>query len=105
MEGDAMKIHAKEFRHSPGCPPYIRYEAAPGDDQEQGPSIWKFNLGWHFFLKPIGHDPVIIREFGGGWYLRETAHNGCDLGKRVAGPFPCRKAAIAAWKVLQILNN
>jgi len=95
-----MKIVEKCHDKGYGNPTHIRYEAEPGVAEGKGPAVWKFEKGWHFFLKPFAHDPIIIREFGGGWYLRAPSGNG--VGERVAGPFPCRKAAIAAWRLWQL---
>jgi len=83
-----------------GVTAYIRYDSGDGRPLEDEPGAWLFNTGWHFFLGPFEHDPIIVREATSGrWYLRW--HDGKKMRGRVAGPFPSRRAATAAWRILQ----
>lgn len=98
-----MKIIEKHRRSSPGMPVHIRYDMGDGREMAEQPQLCMFAMGWHFFVGNFSHNPVIIRETkaGGRWYLRAIDGMG-RLSERVAGPFPSRRAAWAAWKLYQL---
>ncbi|MEM5400813.1 hypothetical protein [Paraburkholderia unamae] len=96
-----MKILEKNFEHI-GIPNDGRYTV------ETGGAPWKaFHVTyrgqkfWRWFTKKGQHIYAIFRLPTGGWYVGNAGSLSPEASNRVAGPFPCRKAAFVAWRMME----
>jgi hypothetical protein len=98
-----MKIaNRNEWRDST-CPFSLHYEDGSGaafwTEHDQ---LWFYPRG--YLDAPSNEkDHLLVRKRSGGWWLKfigDTGGDHPDYGKLTAGPFPSRRAALAAWRML-----
>ena len=90
-----MKIVEKEFYEESRTGVQASFTLANG----MFISKWNDLDGWVVHPTREGTNVVVHRRRGGGWWVK--AVNLDQWGEDIAGPFPYRKAAITAWRVIR----
>jgi hypothetical protein len=88
-----MKILAKHKRGDTSSAMLVDIDYA--DDMSM--TLWAGFPGWVFYPQN-GSPRTVHRRPGGGWWVIEVTED--EFGPAVAGPFPTRRTATAAWKLL-----